>query len=109
VKKLKNINYKKIGLIILKILLVVIISSAVLKTLYDIGISIYKRSNNQTINNIEQNYTNDISNQNDAFDKLENNSEKWYVNAYWKFAYAVFIIYAFYTYHKHKMKIWYRM
>ena len=106
---MKNVNYKKIVLTILKILLVIIISSVVLRTLYDIGISIYQRNNNQTINNIGQNYINDISNQNNASDKLENNSEKWYVNAYWKFAYAVFIIYAFYTYHKHKMKIWHRM
>lgn len=64
---------KKIVLTILKILLVVIISSVVLKILYDIGISIYQRDNNQTINNIGQNYINDISNQNDASDKLEDN------------------------------------
>lgn len=106
---MKNVNYKKIVLTILKILLVVIISSVVLRTIYDFGISIYQRNNNQPINNIGQNYINDIGNQNNASDKLENNSEKWYVNAYWKFAYAVFIIYAFYTYHKYKMKRWHRM
>ena len=103
---MKNVNYKKIILIILKILLAIIISSVVLKLLYDIGISIYQRNSNQFTTNISQN---NISNQIATSDKLETNSEKWYVNAYWKFAYAVFIIYAFYTYHKHKMKIWHRM
>lgn len=72
-KNWKMLIIKKIVLTILKILLVVIISSVVLKILYDIGISIYQRDNNQTINNIGQNYINDISNQNDASDKLEDN------------------------------------
>lgn len=103
---MKNVNYKKIVLIILKILVVIIISSVVFKLLYDLGISIYQKNSNQIENNI---YQDNNSNQIATSDKIKNNEEKWYINAYWKFAYAVFIIYAFYSYHKHKSKWWHRM